>query len=306
MKKFVLLLLYANTLQALELCSTTAFDDEDQKICAYSEGYDKYVNPDFPKPTQVQIDIVVRSVLSVDENSQLLELVAYSNLRWFDPRLDLKGGTIQRIKPSKAEYGDLWKTSIHYSNVVTNTNRGNKPYAYKNSSNSGLTTGLWIEKVLLNKAVISCRMDFSNFPFDSHTCNWKIRAVDTMNVTILNIDSIQQETRNELTASVSQPIPVETTNLPYDIYVSPGAKGVEMVQREETSFVLVNFSFARNKNGKLELISGYFIPTVLFAFLSLVSYLIKPEIVRLTIGLFFSNQVNQSCFCRCLEGWECW
>ena len=305
MEKYVLLLLYANTLQGLELCSTTAFDDKDQKICAYSEGYDQYVNPDFPKPTQVQIDIVVRSVLSVDENSQLLELVAYSNLRWFDPRLDLNDGTIQRIRPSKAEYGDLWKTSIHYSNVVTNTNRGNKPYAYKNSSNSGLTTGLWIEKVLLNKAVISCRMDFSNFPFDSHICNWKIRAVDTMNVTILNIDSIQQETKNELTATVSQPIPVETTNLPYDIYVSPGAKGVEMVQREETSFILVKFLFARNKNGKLELISGYFIPTVLFAFLSLVSYLIKPEIVRLTISLF-SNQVNQRCFCRCLEGWECW
>ena len=301
MNKFVLLLLYANTLQGLEQCSTIAFNDKDQKICAYSEGYDKYVNPDFPKPTQVQIDIVVRSVLSVDENSQLLELVAYSNLRWFDPRLDLNA-TIQRIRPSKEEYGGLWKTSIHFSNVVTNTNRINRAYAYKNSS-----SGLWIEKVLLNKVVISCRMDFSNFPFDSHTCNWKIRAYNNINVTVLNIDSIQQETRNELTATVSQAIPVETTNLPYDIYVSPGGKGVEMVQREETSFVLVNFSFARNKNGKLELISGYFIPTGLFAFLSLVSYLIKPEIVRLTIGLF-SNRMNHFffVFCRCLEGWGCW
>ena len=275
MEKLLLLLLNAHTLQGLELCSI-ATKDEDQKICAYSEGYDKYVNPDFPKPTQVQIDIVVRSVLSVDENSQLLELVAYSNLRWFDPRLDLNS-TIQRIRPSKEEYGDLWKTSIHFSNVVTNTNRGNKGYAYKNST-SGLT-GLWIEKVLLNKAVISCRMDFSNFPFDSHICNWKIRAFDNVNVTNLNLDFIQQETRDNERATESHPIPVETTNLPYDIYVSPGAKGVEMVTREETSYVLVNFSFARNKNGKLELFAGYFIPTVLFAFLSLVSYLIKPEIV---------------------------
>ena len=102
MEKLLLLLLNAHTLQGLEVCSIAA-KDEDQKICAYSEGYDKYVNPDFPKPTQVQIDIVVRSVLSVDENSQLLELVAYSNLRWFDPRLDLNA-TIQRIRPSKEEY----------------------------------------------------------------------------------------------------------------------------------------------------------------------------------------------------------
>ena len=46
-----------------------------ENICTKSEEYDKYLNPDYPNPTAVQIDIVMRSILSIDENSQLLEMV---------------------------------------------------------------------------------------------------------------------------------------------------------------------------------------------------------------------------------------
>ena len=277
MQQYLLLLLYVNILQGLELCSNTL--ENTKQICAKSEGYDKFANPTFPKPTEALIEIVLRSVLNVDEDKQLLEIIAYSNIRWLDTRLDLKSD-LSRIKYSKEDVIDLWKPSIHFSNVVTNTNRiSNRFYSYKNTSG-----GLWIERILLNKAVISCTMDFSDYPFDSHVCAWKIRSNESKDVTNLKIVSIQQETRNE-SATETEPIPLETTNLPYDIYVSPGGTGTEFVQREQRSFVLVKFSFARNKNGRLKLISAFFLPTCLFALLSLVSFLIKPEIVPGRMGM---------------------
>ena len=273
MKVLFLLFLCTKPLQGLELCST-----ETENICTKSEEYDKYLNPDYPHPTPVQIDIVMRSILSIDENSQLLEMVAYSNLRWLDTRLDLNS-TTKRIKLAKEDVKNLWSTSIHFSNVVTNTNRGNRVYAYKDLA------GVWLEKVLLNKAVVSCRMNFSDFPFDSNVCYWKLRSFENKATTILNISSIRQETKDEVIASESQPVLVETTNLPYDIYVSPGPTGTEMVQREENTYVLVKFSITRSQNGRLQMISSYFLPTALFAHLSLVSYLIKPEIVPGRMGM---------------------
>ena len=282
MQQYFILLLYIKTLQGLELCSTNTLG-ENRKICAISEGYDKHINPDLPNPTHVSIDIVIRSVLSVDEDSQLLEIIAYSNPRWLDTRLDLKS-TSKRAKHTKEEVEDLWRPSIHFSNVVTNTPRiRNRFYAFKSSTDD---YGLWIERILLNKAVMLCSMNFSNYPFDSHICYWKIRSNESQNVTKLSIASIQQETKNK-TATESNPIPLDTTNLLYDVFVSPtGDSGTEFVQREDRSFVLVQFSLARNQNGRLKLISAYFLPTALFAILSLVSYLIKPEIVMSTTFVF--------------------
>ena len=147
-------------------------------------------------------------------------------------------------------------------------------------------------------------MNFSNYPFDSHICYWKIRSNESQNVTKLSIASIQQETKNK-TATESNPIPLETTNLLYDVFVSPtGDSGTEFVQREDRSFVLVQFSLARNQNGRLKLISAYFLPTALFAILSLVSYLIKPDIVMSTTFVF--KESIQNVFFRYLEGWGCW
>ena len=62
--------------------------------------------------------------------------------------------------------------------------------------------------------------------------------------------------------------------------VSPDGYGTEMVDGERMSFAVVRFTLTRKPSGRNELISAYFLPTGLFALLSQVSFLIKPEIVR--------------------------
>ena len=63
MQQYLLLLLYVNILQGLELCSNTL--ENTKQICSNSESYDKFTNPDFPSPTKVLIEIVLRSELRV-------------------------------------------------------------------------------------------------------------------------------------------------------------------------------------------------------------------------------------------------
>ena len=88
MKLTFLLLLLTNNSNALEKCSET--DDDFKYFCAKSNKYNKYNAPMYPKLTTVYLEIIIRKVLNIDEKNHFMELVAYSNLKWMEPRIDIK------------------------------------------------------------------------------------------------------------------------------------------------------------------------------------------------------------------------
>ena len=87
-------------------------------------------------------------------------------------------------------------------------------------------------------------------------------------------------------ATKDAPIKKQTKLLPFDIELSPGEDGgIEPIGRENKTIAFVIFKFTRQNEGRQTLITGYYIPTGLFATLSLISYLIKPEIVPGRMGM---------------------
>ena len=160
-------------MKGFELCSEITEDT--LQICAKSEGYKKYVNPNYPNPTPVKLEIITRSVLNVDEENHMIEIVSYSNSNWMDPRIDLKSNHSQRPKFGKSDLNFLWRPQIHYSNAVSASSRVNHIRVWKDS----LTGNVWIKKVLLYNVKLVCDMDFTDFPFDTNSCLWKFRSYET-------------------------------------------------------------------------------------------------------------------------------
>ena len=103
---------------------------------------------------------------------------------------------------------------------------------------------------------------------------------DTTKLSIASVHQEYQESDNDKYEN----IPIKTTNLPYDITVSPGIEGVELTQGERVTFTSVNFTMTRTVDGRYDLYAGYFLPTGLFALLSFISFLIKPENVSLKLS----------------------
>ena len=259
--------------QAKGLKNCLSITDNSKDFCAKTD-YLKHRNPDYPKPTTVYLDIIIRNVLDIDEENHLVEIVAYSNVKWMEPRLDIKSISDNQIaRYTDDEMNDVWNTDITYANAIS----ADKRFKYFTATKRNRT--IWFKRNILYKFKVTCEMDFSYFPFDSHVCFWKLRSYyQNTDSEIVKINRLQIETKQDI-ATKYKSISDTTKIIPFDFKVSLGDEGIESVEGENKSVAFVQFNFKRKYEGRYQLISAYFLPTGLFATLSMVSYLIKPEIV---------------------------
>ena len=115
----------------------------------------------------------------------------------------------------------------------------------------------------------SCTFDFNNYPFDKHKCQlrfYEFRYPDEINIDITYIYFEDQyiDDRNDT-------IIIDVPKIPFRILITIGEDDVY----NDTGVIFL--SLERNE---LDLLIGaFYIPTGAFAVLSLVSYLISPELV---------------------------
>ena len=285
MKTLLFFILYlVGCVHGLRSCSNK--EKPLSEFCAKNQSYSKVQNPDFPKPTTVYLEIIIRDILHVDVENHLVEFVAYSNVYWTDSRIDISSISNylgrQTARPTHEELNKLWLTDVHYANAIQVAER----FKYYTASKDPETGLVWIKLNMLYRVQITCEMDFTNFPFDSHTCCWWFRSYyENTKTEVLKISHIQNE-KDSKWATKDEPILKQTKLIPYDIEISPGDDGrIKSVGGEQKSISFVQFKFTRTNEGRETLITGYYIPSGLFATLSLISYLIKPEIVPGRMGM---------------------
>ena len=174
MKTFLISVLFFVTyVSGLELCSDELEPRED--YCAKTQSYNKQQNPDFPNPTTVHLEIIIREIVNVDVENHLVEFIAYSNIWWTDPRVDIKSISKddgQTARPTDQELNELWLTDVNYANAIHIAKR----FKYHTATKDKDTGLLNIKLTMLYRIQVTCEMDFSTFPFDSHTCFWKFRS----------------------------------------------------------------------------------------------------------------------------------
>ena len=139
---------------------------------------------------------------------------------------------------------------------------------------------LWYNEAIQIK--FSCPFQFQNFPFDSHKCCLEYGGL-VWNSNQMLLQSARILYRNM--TSDEGLITIENLPFPFDMKIEslPAFNKSNKHLGSVHSRTGICFTMRRNSYGQL--LSGFYYSTLSFAVLSLVSFLIKPDIVS-TLLLF--------------------
>ena len=129
---------------------------------------------------------------------------------------------------------------------------------------------------------VSCEMDFTLFPFDHHSCDMIFYLTQHPSDYVMFDSPMVFKGQNNVSIG-EESMNIPTKRLPYTISVESLNTSIVYTLNRKRSATGVRFHFARNSIGLL--LGGYYLPTGIFASLSLVSFIIKPEIVPGRMGL---------------------
>ena len=125
---------------------------------------------------------------------------------------------------------------------------------------------------------ISCAMEFQIFPFDHHECDMVFYNSQHGYSKLVMAPIVVQQGNEEIKLG-DEEMEFHSQRLPFQITVQSLNTSIVKSMVWLRSGAGVRFRFARNSIGLL--LGGYYGPTATFALLSMVSYIIKPEIVSL-------------------------
>ena len=121
----------------------------------------------------------------------------------------------------------------------------------------------------------SCKFDFTEFPFDSHECPLEYgdgvltQRFMRFNTTVASFGAFG----NLSTKSGGNPIILNNLPFPFEFQIV-ALPTFELYNTSHTGVVL-----KMKRKSPRQLFSGYFYPTGAFAYLSMISFLIKPDMV---------------------------
>ena len=186
---------------------------------------------------------------------------------------------------TRKEYRYVWRPNLEFENVM----QYSSPKQYGGEAyDSTKTFELWYlgdqqleysEPVQLN---LLCQFSFIEFPFDSHECNVEY-WYDGYGVEKLRLTPATISYRNSSIQFGNDPILINHLPLPFEFQLVP-LSATEKFYDKPYSYTGLVIRLKRNSFGKL--LSGFYYPTASFALLSMISYLINPDVVR------FSNSLN--------------
>ena len=144
-------------------------------------------------------------------------------------------------------------------------------YLYGNQSH-------YLEYVDEFQLTVSCYFRFKKFPFDFHECpiRFGTRLFSTKVLTINETTVFYGDTK---TVERNKPILINGLSLPFEFELEalPIKQKVSFDGSLNYSFPGILIKMKRNSYGQL--LSGYFYPTASFALLSMLSFLIQPDVV---------------------------
>ena len=127
----------------------------------------------------------------------------------------------------------------------------------------------------------SCNFDFSEFPFDSHDCPIEYGS-GFFTQQQVRLNKIQAVFGNISTKFGGDPIILDKLPFPFEFQI------VVLTNFEITRIYGLTYSYTgvvlkMRRKSPGQLLCGYFYPTAAFALLSMLSFLIKPDVVRIFV-----------------------
>ena len=165
----------------------------------------------------------------------------------------------------------VWTPKIYFLNAISIKKLRTFGDHLTRSSSYIYPKGLFIYNELMI-IKLSCSMNFKRFPIDIQTCFFNFTS---MNGGIENILLLKPLLSIEdVNCSPKYEIELDSLTLPFQI----NFKALDSIIH---SYASIQITLKRNINELQNLLGSYYGPTGIFAFLSMISFFIKPEMVSL-------------------------
>uniref|UniRef100_A0A8B9KJJ6 5-hydroxytryptamine (serotonin) receptor 3A n=1 Tax=Astyanax mexicanus TaxID=7994 RepID=A0A8B9KJJ6_ASTMX len=149
-----------------------------------SAGYKKGVRPvkDWRDSTMVAIDLMVYSILNVDEKNQVLTTYVWYRQQWIDEFLVWNPEDFDDVKKISMPTANVWVPDIVINEFVDVGKSPDIPYVYVTSD------GL-VQNYKPIQVVTACSLNIYNFPFDIQNCSltfqsW-LHTINDINITLM-------------------------------------------------------------------------------------------------------------------------
>ncbi|CAN9501274.1 unnamed protein product [Ophioblennius macclurei] len=149
-----------------------------------SAGYKKGVRPvkDWRTSTIVAIDLMVYSILNVDEKNQVLTTYVWYRQSWTDEFLVWDPEDFDEVKQVSLPTANVWVPDILINEFVDVGKSPDIPYVYV--THNGL-----VRNYKPIQVVTACTLNIYNFPFDVQKCSltfqsW-LHTIDDINITLM-------------------------------------------------------------------------------------------------------------------------
>ena len=127
----------------------------------------------------------------------------------------------------------------------------------------------------------SCNFDFTRFPFDSHECPIEYGG-GIFSQNVVSFNTTRAGFGDVTTKNGEDPIMVDNLPFPFEFRLS-ALSNFEKYDRYIIPFSWTGIVLKMERKSLGQLLIGYFYPTSSFALLSMISFLIKPDMVRFFI-----------------------
>ncbi|XP_012691019.2 5-hydroxytryptamine receptor 3A [Clupea harengus] len=149
-----------------------------------STGYKKGVRPvkNWRQSTMVAIDLMVYSILNVDEKNQVLTTYVWYRQQWTDEFLVWNPEDFDEAKKASIPTANVWVPDIVINEFVDVGKSPDIPYVYV--SHDGL-----VRNYKPIQVVTACTLNIYNFPFDVQNCSltfqsW-LHTINDINITLM-------------------------------------------------------------------------------------------------------------------------
>ena len=262
---------------------------EENVVCSLVTHYDKNVPPPATgnQPVPINVMVELRHISDIDEEKHTISLVAYIALNWDDPRLKI---------PKKSLTMDLetiWIPDTYFQNSVQVKSIQNMK---RNSGKSLFVSNVGGFSIMDALAItFECKMNFDQFPFDQQNCAFEILGTLELGThsdpkVILNQITLHTLQGNTIeTSSPNDETTFNSSGLPFNVQLQTPKPffrdGNYNEHHMQMPVVTLDFHLVRKSEKFHNLIITYFVPSGAFAFLSLFSFFIKPEVVPGRMGM---------------------
>lgn len=254
-------------------------------LCKLVPEYSRNIPPTTVPPMVLSPKINLREVIQLDEIKKTISLYVDLYVAWQDKRLAMTAKNASKI-PKWFHIHDLdlvWNPTFSFGNVL-NTQKvsmygGEKikslwfqPPEYENDLE-------YAEELIVT---VSCNLDFANYPFDENECPFFFGDLEyTISDIVLN--SVKLSYHNLNTNESGDPIMILDANIPYNVKVWVKPSFTHEYNDNEYSSTGIVLVFYRKTLGHL--LGSFYMPTLMFAAISTVSFFIHPSIVPGRMGM---------------------